>query len=76
MTDNLFPLVARFEDAQIIFMTFERDVQIFQIASGSEPAEEIRFRRGRGYLALASDRSIAVYGFALPELRCCCQSPL
>ena len=27
MTDNLFPLVARFDDARIILMTFERDVR-------------------------------------------------
>jgi hypothetical protein len=70
VTDNLFPLVARFDDARIIFMKFERDVQIFEIVSGSEPAEEIRFKRGRGYLALAPDRSIAVYELAPPELRC------
>ena len=48
-------------------MTFERAVLIFQISSGHDgPAEEIRFKRGHGYLAIANDRSIAVYALLPP----------
>ena len=67
MTDKLFPLVAQFEDARIAFMTYEHGDLIFQIASGDEPAEEIRFRRGRGYLAL-HDRSLDVYALTAPMI--------
>ena len=58
-------------------MSFERDdVQIFLIASGSGPVEEIRFERGRGYLALAPDRSLAVYALAAPRIELAAETEL
>ena len=62
--------MAFFEKARITFATFDRDVLIFEIEFGGPfgPVDEVRFRRGYGYLAIAPDRSITVYALVAPPM--------